>query len=67
MEMVRLIHLVCSNDRHIEEHKSECYHKYVASLTRAHEAFKDTNVEECKGEGERETERDLTEQFCSAT
>ena len=65
MEMVRLIHLVCSNDRHIEEHKSECYHKYVASLTRAHEAFKDTNVEECKGEGERE--RDLTEQFCSAT
>ena len=51
MKMVRLLHLVCSSDRLIDEHKSECYHTFVGSLTKGHEALKGTNVEDCeKGE-----------------
>ncbi|XP_011405970.1 PREDICTED: uncharacterized protein LOC105313887 [Amphimedon queenslandica] len=46
MEMVRLVHLVCSSDRFIDEHKSECYHTFIGSLTKGHEAFKGTNVED---------------------
>lgn len=48
MEMVRLIHLVYSSDRFIHDHKNECYHTFIGSLTRGHEAFKGTNVEDCE-------------------